>query len=208
MKIDVNNVNRYHSMKVELLSITENAEQLIELAGRTAYQSQNRITEDSSKKFITTLVKMGHESVLEHASATFKISGISRACSHQLVRHRLASFTQRSQRYVSEKEFEYVEPESIKNNEAAHIIFNSVIQYSNVSYKALKDLGIKNEDCRSILPNACTTELIITSNLREFRHIILLRNSKFAQEEIKLLSKEILKILKKNAPNCFFDLEV
>lgn len=195
-------------MKVELLSITENAEQLIEKAGRTAYQSQDKITEDSAGKFITTLVKRGHESVLEHASATFKISGISRACSHQLVRHRLASFTQKSQRYVKENNFEYVIPESIKNNETASIIFKSVMEYSNRGYSVLKDLGIKNEDCRSILPNACITELIITSNFREFRHIILLRNSKFAQEEIKLLSKEILKILKKNAPNCFFDLEV
>lgn len=193
-------------MKVELLSITPNAEQLIELSGRTAYQSQDKITNDSAEKFIRSLISRGHESVLEHSSASFKISGISRSCSHQLIRHRIASFTQKSQRYVKNNNFEYIIPESIKNNDAATIIFKSIMEYSNGCYKSLNDLGIKREDARFVLPEACETELVMTTNFREWRHIIRLRTDKSAQWEIREVCQEILKILKEKAPSCFGDL--
>ncbi len=193
-------------MKVKLLSITSNAEQLIELTGRTAYQSQDKITNDSAEKFIKSLVSRGHESVLEHGYASFKISGISRVTSHQLVRHRLASFTQKSQRYTSAKNFEYVIPESIKNNDTASIIFKSIMEYSNRGYNVLKDLGIKNEDARFCLPEATETELVMTANFRELRHIIQLRTDKAAQWEIHEVCQEILKILKEKASSCFGDL--
>ena len=193
-------------MTIELLAITPDAEKLIELAGRTAYQSQDRITDDSAATFIAMLVRRGHTSVLEHASATFKISNVSRAFSHQLVRHRIASYTQKSQRYVSEKEFEYVIPESIKNNDSAYRTFLEAMRTLNDTYKYLQAMGIKNEDARFVLPNACTTEIVITANFRVWRHIIGLRTGKAAQWEIRNVCMEILKVLKERAPSCFGDL--
>ena len=100
--------------KLELLFITQNAEKLIETVGRTSYLSFQKQKEDSEKNFIRVLLKNKHDSVLEHAYATFRISGVSRAFTHQLVRHRLCSFIQQSQRYVDEKDFRYIEPDSIK----------------------------------------------------------------------------------------------
>jgi len=193
-------------MKIELLSITPNAEKLIEEAGRTAYQSQDKITDESAPKFIKMLIGRGHTSVLEHASATFKISDVSRAFSHQLVRHRIASYTQKSQRYVNEKEFDYVIPDTIKNNEKALEIFKFMMGEINWNYQELQKLGIRNEDARFLLPNACTTEIVITTNFREWRHIIKLRTDKAAQWEIRNVCNEILKVLKEKAPSCFEDL--
>jgi len=101
-------------MKVELLFITPEPERLIEAAGRTSYLSFSKQGKDTEKAFIRALIKRGHLSVLEHACATFRFSGVSRAFTHQLVRHRLCSFTQQSQRYVDESNFNYIEPLSIK----------------------------------------------------------------------------------------------
>jgi len=193
-------------MKIELIAITPDAEKVIELSGRIAYQSQDKITKDSAEKFIKSLITRGHTSVIEHASATFYISGISRSCSHQLVRHRLASFTQKSERYVTLKDFKYVIPESIKNNDTSSIIFKSAMEYLNGCYKSLNDLEIKKEDARFVLPEATETELVMTANFRELRHIIKLRTDKAAQWEIREVCQEMLKILKENAPSCFGDL--
>jgi thymidylate synthase (FAD) len=193
-------------MKIELLAITQDAEKLIESAGRTAYKSEKRITDDSAATFIAMLVRRGHTSVLEHASATFRISGVSRAFSHQLVRHRIASYTQKSQRYVSEKEFNYVIPESIKNDGRALESFLNCMELIASSYEYLQALGIKNEDARFVLPNACETEIVITANFRVWRHIIELRVDKAAQWEIRDVCMEILKVLKEKAPSCFGDL--
>ena len=114
-------------MKVVLLSITPNAERLIEDSGRTAYLSFDKQKSGSEKKFIRMVIKSGHLSVLEHAYATFRIKGGSRAFTHQLVRHRLCSYTQQSQRYVDEHEFSFIEPEAIKNNKEAQSIFLNFI---------------------------------------------------------------------------------
>lgn len=110
-------------MKIELLFISPNAEKMIETAGRTAYLSFDKQSKDTEKKFIRMLIKGGHYSVSEHVYATFRISCVSRTFTHQLVRHRLCSYTQQSQRYVDESNFNYVEPESIKNNPKAHSLF-------------------------------------------------------------------------------------
>lgn len=193
-------------MKIELLSITPDAEQLIEKSGRTAYQSQDKITDESATKFIEMLVKRGHTSVLEHASATIKISNVSRAFSHQLVRHRIASYTQKSQRYCQESGFDFVIPDSIKLNPDAMEIFLDTMDMIKESYVALQEIGIRNEDSRFVLPNACTTEIVITTNFREWRHIIGLRTDSAAQWEIRDVCMEILKILKEKAPSCFGDL--
>lgn len=195
-------------MRIELLYITPDAEKVIETAGRTSYQSFERQSETSYKTFIKMLIRNKHESVLEHASASFKISGISRALTHQLVRHRLCSFTQQSQRYVNEDNFNYIEPDDIKNNPNAHEIYIELMEQIRKRYSQLRKLGIKKEDARFILPNSTESEIIMTANFRELRHVLTLRGEKAAQWEIRRLAIEILKILKKKVPDVFQDMEI
>ena len=195
-------------MKVELLFITPEAEKLIEVAGRTSYLSFGKQGKDTEKAFIRMLIKRGHLSVLEHAYATFRISGISRAFTHQLVRHRLCAFTQQSQRYVDESNFNYIEPLSIKNHPEAHSAFVDFMGKARKAYQELQKLGIKKEDARFVLPNATESQIVVTTNLREWRHIIELRSEPGAQWEIRKTAIEILKILKRHAPTIFEDLEI
>jgi len=192
-------------MKVELLSITSNAEKVIENAGRTSYLSFNKSNTESEKKFIKMLIKKKHFSVLEHAYAAFRISGVSRAFTHQLVRHRICSFIQQSQRYVNEKDFRYIEPNSIKSNTIAHKRFIEFIEKARIAYKELQKLGIKNEDARFVLPNAVESQIVISANLREWRHIFEVRGNLEAQWEIRYVVIEILKILEKLIPTPFLD---
>jgi thymidylate synthase (FAD) len=194
-------------MKVELLSITPNAEELIENAGRVCYQSEPKegyIVGNLIKSFI----KSGHESVLEHACATFKISEVSRALTHQLVRHRLCSYSQQSQRYVSEKQFGYVIPDSIKSLGEKEInnFVGQMMQIQDM-YNYWKKLGIKNEDARFVLPNCCHTEIIMTANMREWRSLFDVRCDSHAQWEIRLLCKEVLKQLYDKIPSVFEDMK-
>jgi thymidylate synthase (FAD) len=195
-------------MSVELLFITPAAEKLIEKAGRTSYLSFNKQRKDTEKAFIRMLIKNGHFSVLEHAYATFRISGVSRSFTHQLVRHRLCSYTQQSQRYVNESNYNYIEPESIRINLNAHTIFNKFIKEAKKVYSQLQNIGIKNEDARFVLPNAVESQIVVTTNLREWRHIIELRGKPDAQWEIRNVVIEILKIFKMYAPTVFEDFEI
>jgi len=195
-------------MIVELLFITPDAEKLIETAGRTAYLSFDKRGKGTEKAFIRMIIKNGHFSVIEHAYATVRISGVSRVFTHQLVRHRLCSFTQQSQRYVDESNFNYIEPESIKNNLEAHSLFVKFIGDAKNVYSRLQKIGIKNEDARFVLPNAVESEIVVTANFREWRHMIELRGNSNAQWEIRNVAIEILKILKKHAPTIFEDLEI
>ena len=194
--------------KVELLSITPNAEKLIETAGRTSYLSFDKQGEDTEKRFIKMLIKSGHLSVLEHAYATFRISGASRSFTHQLVRHRLCSFIQQSQRYVDESNFNYIEPDSIENNPEAHSIFVDFMAKAKEVYSKLQKLKIKKEDSRYVLPNAVESQIVVTANLREWRHIIYLRGKLQSQWEIRRVAIEILKILKDHVPTVFEDFEI
>ena len=195
-------------MKVDLLFITPNAEKLIEMAGRTSYLSFDKQGESTEKEFIRMLIRKRHYSVLEHAYATFRISGVSRAFTHQLVRHRLCSFTQQSQRNVDESDFNYVEPESIRKKARTHSLFTKLMEESKKAYSELQRLGIKNEDARFILPNAVESQIAVTANLREWRHIVELRGSSDAQWEIRKVAIEILRILKKHVPTVFEDFEI
>lgn len=195
-------------MKVELLSVTLNAEKHIEKVGRTAYSSFDKQYKNTEKEFIRMLIRNGHHSVLEHAYATFGISGVSRVFTHQLVRHRLCSFTQQSQRYVDESKFNYIEPPSIRSNSKAHSIFTELMNEAKRVYSELQRLGIKNEDARFVLPNAVETQIAVTANLREWRHIIELRGNPDAQWEIRRVAVEILRILKKYVPAVFEDFEI
>lgn len=194
--------------KIELLFITSDAERLIETAGRTSYLSSPKQKEDSEKSFIRMLVKNQHLSVLEHAHATFRISGVSRAFTHQFVRHRLCSFIQQSQRYVDESQFNYVEPESIRDDPEAHRLFLEFMDGAKEAYSKLKGMKIKKEDARYILPNAVESQIVVTADLREWRHIIGLRGKATAQWEIRKVAIEILKILRKHVPTVFEDFEI
>jgi len=167
-----------------------------------------RIWKNSAEKFVEMLLKSGHHSVLEHASATIRIKGASRAFSHQLVRHRLASISQQSQRYVNEEDFGYIEPLSIQANPEAHELFVDYMEKAREAYQRFQEIGIKNEDARFVLPNAVVSEIVITANFREWRHILEIRGSLGAQWEIVQVMVEILKILKKEAPSVFFDFEI
>jgi len=195
-------------MKVELLSVTPDAEKLIETAARTAYRSFAKQKIGTEKKIIRLVISKGHYSVLEHAYATFKISGVSRAFTHQLVRHRLCSFTQQSQRYVNESKFSYIEPSSIKTNPNTHTMFTKFMKESKKVYLELQRSGIKNEDARFVLPNAVESQIVVTANIREWRHIIKLRGNPDAQWEIRNAAIQILKIFKIKMPTIFEDFDI
>jgi len=191
-------------MKVELIAITADAEELIELAARTCYQSGDKTAAGGAGKFLGRLIASGHESPFEHAYATFRLSGCSRAMTHQLVRHRLLAVSQKSQRYVTEGNFEYVVPPSIGNGFADE--FKADMEAIRAMYRKWKERGLKNEDARYVLPNACASELVISGNFREFRHIFKLRCSPRAQWEIRQACDRMLLLLHARAPSVFGDL--
>jgi len=192
-------------MCVELIAITPNAEAVIEKAARTCYCSTPKVQPASEKNFIYRIIKNGHHSVLEHASTTFRITSVSRSFTHQLVRHRLCAFSQRSQRYVNEKSFAFVEPESIKGKTEAHRLFEGFIAEAKNTYCKLQELGIKNEDARFVLPNAVQSEIVISANFRELRHILSVRCDRHAQWEIRNVALQMLRILKEEASSVFGD---
>lgn len=192
-------------MEVTLKSITPDSQIVIAEAARTCYDSFGNSSEESDEHLIKHLLNNGHHSVLEHASATFLIGGISRACSHQLVRHRLASFSQRSQRYVNEDGFDYVIPPSLRGD-GTDWEFTRIMNRIQEGYKEFIKAGIKPEDARFVLPNACKTEIVMTANFREWRHVIEIRGlNKHAQWEIKEMAEKILRILSLHAPLIFAD---
>jgi len=191
--------------KIEIVAVTPDCEAVIEQAGRTCYQSTSRTGPDSKKNFIRKIIENGHHSVLEHASATFKITGVSRSFTHQFVRHRLCAFSQRSQRYVNEKSFSFVEPESIRIKTEAHKLFEGFMAKAKNTYRKLQELGIKNEDARFVLPNAVHSEIVISANFRELRHIFCVRCDRHAQWEIREVALQMLCIMKKEAPSVFGD---
>jgi thymidylate synthase (FAD) len=193
------------SPTVKLLAITPNCEKIIEEAGRTCYLSFDRITDTSSDNFIRSAIKRGHESIIEHASATFRIKGASRSFTHQIVRHRLASFSQQSQRYVDESDFSYIIPPMITNNLEAADLYREYINYTSETYTKLRKAGISKEDARFILPNALESEIVFTANFRELRKIFSLRLEKHAQWEMRRVCMDILDIMKSEAPSVFGD---
>ena len=195
-------------MKIELISITPNAERVIEEAGRTCYKSKRSEDPVKTANFIKSIVKSGHSSVLEHASATFRIKKVSRALTHQLVRHRIASYSQQSQRYVSEKQFDFVIPPSIVEMGSSFIEdYKNDMKIIQGMYNKWKDRGLKSEDARYVLPNACHTEIVMSCNFREWRSVLVLRRERHAQWEIRKMADEILEILCDKCPCVFEDLK-
>ena len=173
-------------MKVTLIQATPNPIDTISKIASICYDSDPK----DPMKLVKHLYKNGHLSVFEHIYFTFKIEGISRACSHQLVRHRHCSFTQRSQRYCSEDGFEYVTPPTIHKN-----VFQIDMEYIRDCYEDYQAFEFPNEDARYILPNACATELYLSCNLRELIHIANERLCKRAQWEIRELVQQMVALI-------------
>jgi thymidylate synthase (FAD) len=191
--------------RVTLLAITPGAEKLIEEAGRTCYLSLDRIAEGTEKSFIRNCIKRGHLSILEHASASFRITGASRSFTHQLVRHRLASFSQQSQRYVDETGFNFVIPDTILADPDAATVFRDFMARAEEAYRELRERGIRKEDARFVLPNALESQIVFSANFRELRTIFHLRLDRSAQWEIRKVCMEMLKMLQGEAPSVFGD---
>lgn len=182
-------------MKVALTRFTTDPILAIEEAASNCYNSEP----SDNGKIMKHCIKSGHTSVTEFADFTFHIEGVSRALSHQLVRHRLASYAQRSQRYCSEDGFEYVTPKTIENNEIALSDYKTMMLCINAWYKKLQELDIPNEDARMVLPNACTTAIEVKMNLRALMHFMNERLCTCAQWEIRQMARmmrdEVLKVV-------------
>lgn len=174
-------------MKVTLIQATPNPIETIAQIASICYDSDP----SNAMGLVKHLYRNGHHSVFEHIYFTFKIEGISRACSHQLVRHRHCSFTQRSQRYCSEDGFVVVEPESIREIDAKRGYFG-LMETIGEHYNELQGNGIPNEDARYVLPNACATSLYLSCNLRELIHLANERLCLRAQWEIRNLVREMI----------------
>lgn len=220
-------------MKVTLLAHTPDPEKLAATAAKLCYSSsdigslRDGLTEEKTESFIDMLVSVGHESVMEHVSFTFGIEGISRACSHQLVRHRIASYSQKSQRYVNENGFEFVTPPEIEAEPNAKAEFDRMINEISESYSRIADIlteshtkrfiaegmdeksavskarKLANEDARFILPNACETKIVVTMNVRSLFNFFRHRCCNRAQWEIRAVANEMLKLCLQTAPHIF-----
>lgn len=197
-------------MNVTLITHTPDPQRLIETCARISYESKNEpFDQNVNSDFIKKLIKNGHESPLEHASATFLIEDVSRACSHQLVRHRLCSFTQRSGRYTKfdPDKNAFVWPSSVKDGgQKAIIAANTALSAAHDCYNALIDAGVPKEDARFFLPQAEATSLYMTANFREWRHFLKLRLDRHAQWEIRSVACEVYEKLSEIAKDVFEDL--
>ena len=176
------------SVKVNLISYTPEPEKIISCAAKLCYSPvgvdkiQENLNDEKIKSFLSMLMACGHESTIEHVSFTFAIEGVSRTLTHQLVRHRIASYSQQSQRYVKLNQFEYIIPPEIENNEKAKQIFINSMKQSQKAYDELSDILVEKyikdgykkrdaekkaiEDARYVFPNACETKIIVTMNAR------------------------------------------
>lgn len=217
--------------KVDLLSITPNGEDLIERACRTCYLSFNRYDPPkSTEDLIKKILHHGHFSVLEHAAATFRVKGGSRVFTHEMVRHRLVSPSQESQRYVcyadrpgdpnaknfkdrprkKTRDFDVVVPPTVdqadfQNGTSPRDAFLKACDEIYDLYERLLSAGVPPEDARYILPNATTSEIVLTGNFREWRHVCTVRCTPQAHWEIRMVMMQILKIMKEQAPIVFHD---
>jgi thymidylate synthase (FAD) len=193
-----------YNVEVKLLAIIDNSQNLVEQAGRLCYATGGKT--GTNPDYLQNRIKDGHESLIEHASATFYIKA-SRVLTHELVRHRIASYSQRSQRYVKEKKAEYIlPPEIVQKGEQEQALFEAAMQTAWEAYAKLLESGIKPEIARYVLPNACSTEIICTWNFREIRHIIKLRTSPAALPEMRQVVGQIKAIMQEKAPAVFGDL--
>lgn len=213
------------ALKVRLIEYTPNPEKLVAAAAKLCYSSvgvediMEKMDEDKIEKFLNMLLSYGHESPIEHISFTFGVEGVSRSLTHQLVRHRIASYSQQSQRYVRLEQFEYVIPPSIDSDEEAKKIFISSMVEAQNNYNQIVDRlktkyisqGMTNsqadkkaiEDARYVFPNACETKILFTMNARSLLNFFQHRCCERAQWEIRAMAEEMLRQVKKVAPMIF-----
>ncbi|NLZ38545.1 MAG: FAD-dependent thymidylate synthase [Firmicutes bacterium] len=195
-------------MKVTLLAHTPEPEKIVAAAARLCYSPDgadvllDNLTKEKTAKFLHKLVEMGHLSPIEHVTFTFAVEGVSRALSHQMVRHRIGSYSQKSQRYVSEDAFEYIIPPSIAENKEAKKIFTEQMEKIRQAYQELRQI-VHQEDARYVLPNACETKFVFTMNARSLYNFFKLRCCNRAQWEIRALAEAVYKEVKKVAPTLF-----
>lgn len=192
-------------MNVQIIGKTGNSLGTVYTAYRRCYQAGNSTdaaTVDKMEELVSRCIAAGHLSPLEHASITFSICGISRACSHQLVRHRIASYSQQSQRYVNEENFNAVLPASIGLNTRAADIYQKFMEEARAVYSVLETL-VPKEDARYVLPNATCTNLVVTMNLRSLLHFFEERLCSKAQWEIRLMAEIMLGLCTKELPVVF-----
>ncbi len=195
---------------VELMRDFDGAEvmKFLERCGRTAYQSEKNITEDSAEKFIRNIIKREHESVLEHFSCTFKII-CDRGVMAELTRHRLASFTIESTRFNAYDELTFIKPEDflLEDDEFAH--WKNLMKCIEVEYEYLRRTWCRPpEQVRAILPSSLKTEIVMTANLREWRTVLKLRTDKVAHPQMIQVANMILEVLKEKLPIIFEDIGV
>ncbi len=197
-------------MKVSLVTHTPNPDRLCAQAALVSKwpkgwsQFKDQWNDATDLNHLKDAVEKGHVSVIEHASFTFSLEGISRACSHQLVRHRIASYTQQSQRYVHlEDSKNFVVPESIKKNKKTGPKYKKAIKTQFSLYQDLITQGIPKEDARFVLPNATRTNIIVTMNARELLHFFALRCCERTQWELKTVAWKMLSLVKNIAPIIF-----
>ena len=194
-------------VKVILLAHTPEPEKVVAAAAKVCYSNSNiktlydKLTPENTANFIQKLVDMGHESPMEHVSFTFAIDGVSRSFLAQITRHRIASFSVRSQRYCTYESDDFVEP--VLKTEKEKEIFNEAVKSAKDYYDKLIEAGANKEDARAVLPNAAQTCMMVTMNARELKHFFGLRCCNRAQAEIRTVAKEMLKLVKEVAPNLF-----
>lgn len=204
----------------ELLAVSLDALQLIEAAGRTCYKSEDKITDTSAPAFADMILKRGHESVVEHASATVRFI-CDRGVTHEIVRHRLASYSQESTRYCDYKgghvsyiippwtsyaEGEYTNDAHILTSDFAETMWAKNCLEIEQLYRNLREAGWRAEQARSVLPNSLKTEIVMTANLREWRHFFRLRTSAAAHPQMREVATPLLEAMKSRIPVIFDDL--
>jgi thymidylate synthase (FAD) len=205
-------------LQVTLLEHTPDADRAVAIAGRLCYapvsaaELKQGMSDDDVAKLVRILVRSGHHSALEHASFSFAVDGVSRACTHQLVRHRVASFNQQSQRYVNFGAADsFVVPPSITANAEARRVFLEAMDHARDAYDRLVELGLSEgrgkesvqEDARFVLPNAAETKIVVTMNARELRHFFAVRCCRRAQWEINALAWEMRGLVRQVSPVLF-----
>ncbi|MCR5176453.1 MAG: FAD-dependent thymidylate synthase [Anaerovibrio sp.] len=196
-------------IKVKLLEYTPEPERVVAMAARLCYSASGaeelaeRMTDEQVEKLLSKIVQVGHASTMEHVSFTFAIEGVSRVLTHQLVRHRIASYSQQSQRYVAEHNFEYILPPSIAEKPEAKARFEALMTDIQRAYNELADMGIPKEDARYVLSNSTETKILVTMNARSLMHFFNLRCCNRAQWEIRELAYKMLEQVKRVAPLLF-----
>ena len=185
----------------------------IERAGRVCYKSESNISDTSAEKFIANIIKSGHESVIEHVSITFKII-CDRGITHEIVRHRLASYSQESSRYCDYSgdkfggELTFIKPCYWNDDDENYLLWRQTMAVIEQVYLTMRKNGARPEQARAILPNSLKTEIFMTANLREWRHFLKLRTSKRAHPQMRQIALKIFEILNSNLPVIFSDIEV